>query len=75
MVVKGPAGGRSTVKPATIAPDRFFMRQGTVADLHKVSPHDAESRLQTDRSMEQYDPTSTKTKFTTFTGDVNDLNR
>ena len=75
MVVKGPAGGRSKVKPATSSPDKFFMRQGTIADLHKMSQHDAESRMHTDRSMDQYERTSTKTKFTTFTGDVNELNR
>jgi hypothetical protein len=52
MVVKGPAGGRSTIKPATSSPDKFFMRQGTIADLHKMSQHDAESRMHTDRSMD-----------------------
>lgn len=75
MVVRGPAGGRSTVKPATTSPDNFFMRKGTIAELHKMSLRDNESNMQTDRSMDHYERNSTKTKFTTFNGDVNDLNR
>ena len=45
MVVQGPAGGRSKVKPGTTSPDKFFMRQGTIADLHKVSQYDVESHM------------------------------
>lgn len=40
-----------------------------------MDQYDAESQLHTDNSMSQYDRNTSKSKFTTFTGDVNEFNR